>query len=139
MNKPDKYLRVKREILKDTYTLGALFLVSGNAEVQVCYTLEDTVRPAGVKVQKETAIPPGTYQMRLSHSNRFKKILPEILNVPMFTGVRMHGGNTYKNTEGCILLGFARNKSQGQISNCAPAVAEVMRIIGTGVTTLVVE
>ncbi len=52
----------------------------------------------------ETAIPTGKYEIVLSMSNRFKKLLPELLNVPNFTGVRMHGGNTSDDTEGCIIL-----------------------------------
>jgi hypothetical protein len=72
------------------------------------HVVEDELRAPGVKVAKLTAIPPGVYKMRLSLSTRFKKVLPEILNVPMFLGIRMHGGRNAKDSEGCPCLGFGR-------------------------------
>lgn len=78
-----------------------------------CLTLEDAVRPAGVKIPKRTAIPEGTYKVRLSFSNRFKRVLPEILNVPGFSGVRMHGGNDHEDTEGCPLVA-AKKAERGE-------------------------
>lgn len=80
-----------------------------------CYTLEDTVREIkGVPVEKwkipgVTAIPYGDYEVTLSRSNRFKKVLPEVLNVPGFSGVRIHSGNKHEDTEGCILVGMKKN------------------------------
>lgn len=73
-----------------------------------CFTLEDTDRDmedGGVKVYGETAIPRGTYKVVLTMSNRFKKVLPEVLEVPGFKGIRIHSGNSSKDSEGCILLG----------------------------------
>lgn len=70
-----------------------------------CHTLEDVVRKRGAqKVHGETAIPAGRYPVTLSMSNRFKRVTPEILNVPGFAGIRMHGGNTARDTEGCIIV-----------------------------------
>jgi hypothetical protein len=46
------------------------------------------------KIQNKTAIDPGRYQVILSLSNLFQKYLPLFLNVPCFTAIRMHGGNT---------------------------------------------
>ena len=60
-------------------------------------------------------------------SPRFKKELPLILNVPNFSGVRFHGGNTENDSEGCPLLGMVRHMDS--ISNCAPAVALVTKMI----------
>lgn len=91
---------VVRYELTDKYTLGAMFLNSK----WFGYTLEDVVRPDGVKVQDQTAIPYGTYDVILDMSAHFGKIMPHILNVPMFDGVRIHGGNTPADTEGCILV-----------------------------------
>ena len=92
-----------------------------------CFTLEDVVRPAGVKVQNETAIPAGRYRVRMTWSNRFKKPMPELMNVPMFAGVRIHGGNTAEDTEGCILIGMHRSRSA--IDTCAPACEAVYKLI----------
>ena len=94
-----------REPSKNDTTLGSLFI----DDHWQCHTLEDVIRPAGEKVRNKTAIPPGRYKLILSMSNRFKKIMPEVLNVPMFTGIRIHSGNTAKDTAGCLLVGQTRS------------------------------
>ena len=93
-------IKVKRYEFRDTYTVGRMYI----DDVYFCYTLEDKVRE-GEKVNGQTAIPTGTYNVIIDVSTRFGKQLPHILNVPNFTGVRIHAGNTSKDTEGCILLG----------------------------------
>jgi hypothetical protein len=93
-------IEVKRFEFKDTHTTGKLY-VNGIYE---CYTLEDAVRN-GTKVIGKTAIPIGTYKLIIDASTRFKQDMPHILDVPDFTGVRIHAGNTSADTDGCILLG----------------------------------
>ena len=102
------YLLIKRHFKGPQYTIGRLF-VDG---VYECDTLEDVVREGGVKVAGETAIPAGKYPVRITWSVRFKKNLPILDNVPNFTGVRIHTGNTAKDTEGCILVGYNRVKGR---------------------------
>jgi hypothetical protein len=92
-------IEVKRFEYKPNYTIGKLY-IDGKYE---CYTLEDAVRDK--KIQDVTAIPTGEYKLVIDASTRFRKDMPHILNVPNFTGVRIHAGNTSKDTEGCILLG----------------------------------
>jgi len=97
-------ITVKRLHKTDTSTIGEL-LIDGIFE---CYTLEDIERP--VKIKAETAIPKGTYKVIINQSNRFKRLMPLLLNVPNFEGVRIHAGNTNHDTEGCILVGRTRSK-----------------------------
>lgn len=95
-------LDLYREPSRDGATLGRLLIDGGH----FCHTLEDVVRP--VKIPGETAIPPGRYSIVVSYSPRFKRALPLLVDVPQFSGVRMHRGNSAKDTEGCILVGYAR-------------------------------
>jgi len=97
-------LLLKRLHRTDVSTIGELY-VDGVFE---CYTLEDIERD--VKIKSETAIPKGSYKVMITMSNRFKRHMPLLLNVPNFEGVRIHAGNTNHDTEGCILVGMTRSK-----------------------------
>lgn len=107
-------ITVKREFFSETETLGSMFI----NDKFFCYTLEDYDRKlksnqssseiAFKKIYGKTAIPAGDYRVILSISNRFKRLMPEVLNVKGFAGIRIHGGNTHENTEGCILV--AKNR-----------------------------
>ena len=94
-------LQVVRFMCGATCTIGEL-LVDGEHE---CWTLEDVVRPDGVKVYGETAIPYGTYPVIITFSNRFQRDLPLLVGVPNFEGIRIHPGNTAADTHGCLLVG----------------------------------
>jgi hypothetical protein len=69
------------------YTHGKLF-IDGE---YFCDTMEDQERES--KVSGKTAIPMGHYRVIIDMSTRFKQLMPLILNVPNFTGVRIHSGN----------------------------------------------
>ena len=96
-------LELKRLHRTNNSTIGELY-VNG---VFTCYTLEDKERE--VKIKNETAINKGTYKVIITPSNRFKKDLPLLLNVPKFEGIRIHAGNSNHDTEGCILVGTTRS------------------------------
>ena len=112
-------VEVKRIFKGSEYTIGHLYIDGA----YFCDTLEDTVR-TGAKIAGKTAIPAGTYKVKKTMSPRFNTLLPEILNVPNFTGVRIHSGNTAKDTDGCLLLGL--NKAKGAVLNSKNAMAFFM-------------
>jgi hypothetical protein len=97
-------LLLQRETFSPDSTIGRLYVDS----VIECFTLEDTDRKleeGGEKIAGSTCIPRGTYRAILDYSQRFKRVLPRLLDVPNYVGVRIHPGNTSEDTEGCILPG----------------------------------
>lgn len=96
-------LQIKRTNFTDKSTVGELYI---NDEF-FCYTLEDVVREE--KIKNETAIPAGEYEITITYSPRFKRYLPLLHDVPNFSGVRIHPGNTARDTEGCILVGMTKS------------------------------
>lgn len=111
-------LRLERQPSHDGCTLGTLFL----GDDLMAFTLEDVVR-TGKKLAGETAIPMGRYQVVITMSPHFKRMLPELLNVPDFTDVRIHGGNTAADTSGCVLVGQFHTTSA--LQNCAVVLHEL--------------
>lgn len=96
-------LEVVRDTPTEHSTIGR-FIIDSKYH---CNTLEDCIR-IGPKVSGATAIPYGRYKVIIDYSSRFKKLMPHILDVPEFEGVRIHKGNTDLQTEGCVLLGMSR-------------------------------
>ena len=103
-------MKLVREQFKDTQTVGKLYLNG----VYFCDTLEDKNRDlnkngifdgAEKKVYSETCIPFGQYKVIINQSQRFKRLMPRLLNVPHFDGILIHNGVTEKNSAGCILVG----------------------------------
>jgi hypothetical protein len=113
-------LLLERRWCKKDYTIGILFV---NGKV-FSNTLEDTIRDINkdgkfnngeYKISNETAIPYGEYEVVVSYSPKFKRELPLLLNVPNFNGIRIHRGNSNKDTSGCILVG--ENTQVGKVLN----------------------
>ncbi len=107
---------LKRIAKKKDYTIGKLYI----GETYLCDTLEPTCRNLTAdhperKVKGKTAIPVGRYPVVITHSPKFRQWLPLLLHVPHFEGIRIHAGNTVKDTEGCILVG--ENRQVGKVSN----------------------
>ena len=132
-------LKIWRKWPKNSYVIG-IFYVSG---ARLANSLEDTDRglvqsmPVGVINQKktwgQTAIPKGTYKVVLSVSPKFKDrawakkyggLVPEILNVKGFSGVRIHPGNRASDTEGCPLVGD--NTAVGRLTNSTNRYYQLM-------------
>lgn len=114
-------LQVLRKTFTDQSTIGEL-LVNGQFE---CFTLEDVVRPE--KIFGETAIPDGSYRVVVTMSPRFKRRLPLLVDVPGYTGVRIHPGNTKRDTLGCLLVG--QGKARDAITGSQAAFAKLMEKI----------
>lgn len=106
---------------RPTYCIGKLY-VDGK---WFCDVLEDIDRGLDDsmteeeilkrKIKGETAIPTGIYQVLLTYSPKYKKIMPLINNVKGYSGIRIHSGNTAKDTEGCLLVG--KNTKVGMVTD----------------------
>lgn len=120
---------IDRKWKKDTYTIGNLYVNNrffSNTLEDKDRGLSDSMplgRIAKAKVYGETAVPTGTYGVRMTYSSKFATRawarryngkVPELLNVKGFSGVRVHPGNTAKDTLGCVLLG--KNTAKGMVS-----------------------
>ena len=117
-------LSLTRQIVVGDATIGVL-TVDGAFQ---CFTLEDLGRAE--KIKHETAIPTGTYPLSLTESPRFSdsyekrglgRLVPLLVNVKDYEGVRIHIGNTAKDTDGCILVGYWRAELGARIASSTKA------------------
>lgn len=128
-------LLVKRTAFKELYTIGKLYIDG----VYFCDTLEDKNRdnnhdgdlsdPGEGKIMNETCIPFGTYKVIINMSNRFKRLMPLIMNVPGFDGIRIHNGVNQNNTSGCILVG--KNNIVGALTNSKEIFEKLFNILNS--------
>lgn len=114
-------IEVVRLYKKDTYTIGKMY-VDGK---YFCDTLEDKDRgleqdmPLSklkkMKVYGKTAIPYGTYDVKVYFWAKFRKNYPLLMNVPAYTGILIHGLTDHSQTLGCI--GVGENRERGKLKN----------------------
>ena len=115
----------------ENFTPGKMYLDN----VKFCETCEDEDRHLEdvlnsikeAKVYGRTAIPRGTYRLTTSYSPRFGKVLPEVHDVPGFSGIRLHGGNRPEDSLGCVLVGKVRTATG--IAQCADVVQRIIDAI----------
>lgn len=118
-----------------TYTIGRLYI---NGEY-FCDTIEDVVRELNSKEDKvyaKTAIPKGIYKVVMTYSPKFKRILPLLLDVPYFTGIRIHNGTDENNSSGCIIVG--ENKVKGKVINSKKTLDKLINRL-SGVEDIEIE
>lgn len=112
-----------RDEFRDNATLGRITFCD-----YTCETLEDRYRPPGeAKVWGQTCIPCGRYRVVVTVSPKFKRELPRLLDVPNFTGILIHAGNTPADTTGCILVGLRR--MNGILLDSRKALVPLMALI----------
>ena len=121
MKKYQARMRIElvRIAFKSTYTIGKLY-VDGK---YFCDVLEDVDRGLKSsmseseilekKVKGQTAIPTGHYAINITYSPKYKRMMPLLLDVKGFSGIRIHSGNSSKDTEGCLIVG--KNKKVGMV------------------------
>ena len=131
------YILHQRKMLLHDRAVG---IISIAPNTRFCYVLEDTVRElVGVpvsawKIPGTTAIPVGEYDVTIDLSNRFKRMMIHLLNVPGFEGVRVHSGNTPLDTEGCPIVGYALDtKNNIMAGTSKSAAADLQEIIQHGI------
>ena len=93
-------LTLIRDKRTETAVQGRLFLGS----TFICFTLENAAK----------VIPAGLYKLSNGKSPKFKRELPLVYNdkVPAIRGIRIHVGNSAKDSNGCILVGMGQNYSK---------------------------
>ena len=124
---------LERAWRRDTYTVGKV-IIDGE---RFCESMEDKDRGLTqdmsdeeikrVKVYGETAIPTGVYTVKMTYSPKYKRMMPEVLNVPGYSGIRIHSGNTAKDSLGCILLG--RNTKVEMVTESRKTCKEFERLL----------
>jgi hypothetical protein len=126
-------LKLQRRYRAGDYTIGSLYIDG----VYFCDTLEDADRGLTqsmpleeirrIKVAHETAIPTGVYRMIVNLSPAKRRMLPRLLDVPGFSGILIHRGNTKNDSSGCILVG--ENRVKGKVLNSTPCEKRLVEIL----------
>lgn len=122
-------IKVLRTIRDGQPTMGEMLV----DDAHFAYTLEPVYRgdvgaDPSLKVWGQTAIPCGTYLCTVRFSNHFQRNLVHVENVPEFSEIMVHGGNSAKDTEGCCLIGENTNHLD-TVSSCAPVVDKIVELV----------
>lgn len=136
-------LTLMRIANRPTYCIGK-FYIDG---VYFCDTIEDTDRglddgmsEAEIKQKKvkgQTAIPTGTYPVHITWSPKYKKPMPLLERVKGYSGIRIHSGNTAKDTEGCLIVG--KNKEVGKVLESRKTYNELFKILNTTNERIIID
>lgn len=121
------HLTLIRDVKGDKAIFGKLYFNGGI----VCYTLENAAK----------AIPTGLYMVQNSKSPKFKRELPLIWNVgvPASRGIRIHVGNSVKDSNGCVLVGMGRDVKKCFITESALAETMVTMLCRSVTEVIITE
>lgn len=129
-------IRIDRKWKKAEYTISKVYI---NGRYFGCNALEDTDRGLlqtmqitelqRKKIKGKTAIPRGYYDVRITYSPKYKRMMPLVVDVPAFSGIRLHSLNKPEDSEGCI--GFGKNDKVGWISDSKYWTDKICRLIET--------
>ncbi len=127
---------MKELILKRTYAPKGFTMGELTGFSQLIYTLEDEDRGLvdnmpleqiqTIKVKSKTAIPMGRYIVILTFSNRFQCMMPLLVNVKGFEGIRIHKGNYAESTDGCLLVGLTKSINDKMIGRSKDAYEKIV-------------
>ncbi len=133
---------LKRIAKRKGYTIGKLYIRTEEVEEYRTYTNDeyfcDTLEPTwrdyangAYKIKGKSAIPEGRYAVVITWSPRFKTWLPLLVGDQEFSkkwqGIRIHAGNTAKDTQGCILVG--KNREVGKVLDSRKCLYELKQKI----------
>ena len=121
MKKYQTRMRIElvRIAFNSTYTIGKLYVDGkyfSDVLEDVDRGLDSSMTESEIlekKVKGQTAIPTGHYAINITYSPKYKRMMPLLLDVKGFSGIRIHSGNTAKDTEGCLIVG--KNKKVGMV------------------------
>lgn len=126
-------LTLVRKYRKENYCIGDLYIDGvwfSNVIEDKDRGLDDSMTVEEIlkrKVYGETAIPYGTYEVQITYSPKYKKMMPLLLNVKGYSGIRIHSGNTAKDSLGCLIVG--RNTKVGMVTESRVTYNKLFAII----------
>lgn len=136
-------LTLIRKWNKKDYCIGDLYIDGvwfSNVLEDTDRGLDDKMSEAEIlkkKVKGQTAIPSGVYPVYITWSPKYKKPMPLIENVKGYSGIRIHSGNSAKDTEGCLLVG--KNKEVGKVLESRKTYNELFNILNTTNEKIIID
>ena len=128
---------------RPTYCIGKLYIDG----VYFCDTIEDTDRGLDDKMKEseilkkkikgQTAIPTGTYNVLITWSPKYQRLMPLVDNVKGYSGIRIHSGNTAKDTEGCLIVG--KNKEVGKVLESRATYNKLFKVLDSTSEKIIID